>query len=68
MGFLGVWIGSYIIKNMNVFLKFLKKVDKCNTFEGGKKIQFGVVEKRLCCLNYFLNLWAIRAASKKHRK
>jgi hypothetical protein len=70
MGFLGVWAGSHVIKNMNEFLKFLKKVDQCSTFKGKvNKIQFGVVEKKLCCPDCFLfNLWAIRAASKKHQK
>jgi hypothetical protein len=35
-------------------------VEECTTFEGKKKIQFGVGEKKLCCPNYFLNLWAVQ--------
>jgi hypothetical protein len=66
MGFLGVWVGSHVIKNMNEFLKFLKKVDQCSTFEGIFFFQFGVVEKNLCCPIVFLNLWVVRAAPKKH--
>jgi hypothetical protein len=44
MGFLGVWIGSHIVKNMNEFMKFLRKVEQCNAFKGEKKFQFGIVE------------------------
>jgi hypothetical protein len=68
MGFLRVWAGSHIIKNINEFLNFLKKVDQCSTFEKKIKIQFGVVEKKLCYLDCFFNLWAVRAAPKKHQK
>jgi hypothetical protein len=46
MGFLGVWVGSYIIKNIYDFLKFLSKVEQCTTFEG-KKIKFNLeLEKK----------------------
>jgi hypothetical protein len=67
MGFLGVWAGSHVIKNMNEFLKFLKKVDQCSTFEGKIKIkiQFGVVEKKLCYSNCsFLSLGSLASSQK----
>ena len=32
----GFWIGSYVIKNIYDFLKFLSKVEECTTFEGKK--------------------------------
>jgi hypothetical protein len=32
--FWGFWIGSYIIKNIYDFMKFLSKVEECTTFEG----------------------------------
>jgi hypothetical protein len=34
MGFLGVWVGSYIVKNIYDFLKFLSEVEQCSAFEG----------------------------------
>jgi hypothetical protein len=43
MGFLGIWVGSNIVKNIYGFMKFLSKVEQCGTFEGeGGGIQFGV--------------------------
>ena len=48
---------------MNEFLKFQKKVEKCNTFEKENFFfQFEVVEKQLCCLDCFLknNSWQFR--------
>jgi hypothetical protein len=55
MGILRIRAGSQVIKNMNEFLKFLKKVDQCSTFEGEKiKIQFGVVVIKLCYPDCFV--------------
>jgi hypothetical protein len=34
MHYWGVWVGSYIVKNMTKCLKFLKKMEQCGTFEG----------------------------------
>jgi hypothetical protein len=46
MGFLGVWVGSYVVKNIYDFLKFLNKVEQCTTFEGLKiKINLDVQKK-----------------------
>jgi hypothetical protein len=42
-------------------------VDQCGTLEGEKN-QFGVIEKKICCPNCFLNFWVIQAAPKKHPK
>jgi hypothetical protein len=36
MGFLEVEVGSYIVKNMDEFQKFMRKVEQCSTFERGK--------------------------------
>jgi hypothetical protein len=48
---------------MNEFLKFWKKVEQYSSFEG-KKIQFGVVEKKLCCpycfIFYFWVGWTVK--------
>jgi hypothetical protein len=41
MGFLGVRVGSYIVKNIYEFLNFLSKVEQCTTFEG-KKIKINM--------------------------
>jgi UDP-N-acetylglucosamine transferase subunit ALG13 len=50
MGFWGVWVGSYITKKFDDFIKKLIKVEQCTTFEGKNKIiiQNGVGEKKLC--------------------
>jgi hypothetical protein len=37
MGFWGVWVGSYITKKFDDFIKKLIKVEQCTTFEGKKK-------------------------------
>jgi hypothetical protein len=66
MGFLGVRAGSYIIKNMNEFLNILKKVDQCSTFEEGKENSIRSCEKKVLLPRLFFDLWAVRAASKKH--
>jgi hypothetical protein len=34
MGFLGFWVGSYVVRNTYDFLRFLCKVEECTTFEG----------------------------------
>jgi hypothetical protein len=41
MGFLRVWVGSYVVKNNYDFLKKLNKVEQCTTFEW-KKIKFNL--------------------------
>jgi hypothetical protein len=64
MGFLRVQLGSHVIKNMNEFLKFLKKVDQCSTFQGFYFIifylfiffQFGAIEKKLYYRDCFFDL------------
>jgi hypothetical protein len=35
MGFSGVSVGSYVVKNIYDFPKKLSKVKQCSTFEGG---------------------------------
>jgi hypothetical protein len=46
MGFLGVWVGSYVAKKIDDLVKFLWKVEQCTTFEG-KKIKFNLeLEKK----------------------
>jgi hypothetical protein len=36
MSFLEVQVGSYVAKKIDDFLKFLKKLEQCTTFEGKK--------------------------------
>jgi hypothetical protein len=67
MGFLGVHVGSYVVKNIYDFLKFLSKVEQCSTYEkGGEGNQFGVVEKSYAVPIVFFYLLTVRATPKKH--
>jgi hypothetical protein len=68
MGFLGIRAGSYVIKNMIEFLKFLRKVDQCSTFEGENKIQFGAVEKTLYCPDFLILSLGSLGSSQKTSK
>jgi hypothetical protein len=62
MDFLGVWEGSYIVKNIHDFMNFLGKVEQCSTFEGKiTKIQFRVVKNNYAILIGFLDLWVVWA-------
>jgi hypothetical protein len=36
MGFLEFWVGSNVVKNIYDFLKNLRKVEECTTYEGKK--------------------------------
>jgi hypothetical protein len=45
MGFLEVWVGSYVTKKIDDILKFLRKVEQCTSFEEEKKINLELKKK-----------------------